>query len=241
MKINIATYSDACIDFLTFFPLNDGDTLHVEYEEPRYLGNLPDFAENKFGWKSWLKFHSYSYLRDIDYSDYDLDEVSIKSEIFPVSTFIKKYKTITSEKLRSLFFTEIEDGKFETMIMRDHLKQRDKLKINEKCFGVSLQFIYQYENDAYQVKESDVSEAYEQLKIFYSSFAKKYDPSLLYLLPHHDPDISEEIEIIEGRFHIEYDSPDEENDSSALIDEMREQEERTMDEETNGFWRWNID
>lgn len=239
MRVNIITNFEDCIDFLSFFLLIDNHTLHVEYEEPLEAGQLPEYFENKYGWTSWIRMTSFSYLKEIDYSYFDYNDKRLKTNIYRLQPFLKRHKTMDYGRLQSLFFYRNEDWKFETETYRDYVRKREKLKINENSFGLSLDFLYHQDEEGHWVEDEDVKQSYNQLKIFYSSFVNKYHPSSLYLLPHYDPDANDEIEILEGRYYP--DSPYDDYDASDGWAELGREEERRMDEETDGSWRWNID
>lgn len=241
MKVNIITSSEECIDFLSFFQLKGNHSLNVVYEFPKEVGQLPEFTENEYGFTSWLRMNSFSFLKQIDYSDRDLSEQLLKTNTYKLQSFLNKNKSLTYGEFQDLFFYKNEDWKFETMTLKEKIAQREKLKINQNCFGLSLNFLYHENEEGVWVEDEDFKASYEQLKIFYSSFVDKYHPSLLFLLPHFDPDACDEIEILEGRYYPDNYSPFDEQDHQDGWAELGREEERRMDEETDGFWRWNID
>jgi len=242
MKVNIITHCQECVEFLSFFSPSKDCELHVEYVHPYELIDGPDFTNNKFGWTSWLKMKSFLFLKTVNYSREDLTDESIKYNVYNVEKFIKENKAITFEKLQSLFFFKESNG-YEIEKLEDTIRRRNELKINEKCFGISLEFLYSedIEQDELLVPENYVEDSYKQLITFYNSFVTKYSPSLLFLLPHFDPDVRSEIDILEGRYYPDDYSPFDDHDHEDGWAEEGRQEERKMDEETNGDWRWNID
>jgi hypothetical protein len=241
MKINITTHQDECVEFLSFFSLFSDHTLEVRKITPLHEGESPEYFENEFGWTSWLHLSSYSYLDQKNRKlPIEYPEKVIKTKIYLVEEFVKENNIISFASLQGNFY-EISKGKYVIENYRD--SAWFNAKITPDCFGVSLKFIYtnEPEMETYVI-ENYVANAFMQLKIFFYAFANKHSTKKLYLLPHLDIAAWEANEELQGRVYPDnYDSSDPDYDESAGWEELGRQEERNMDEESDGHWRWNID
>lgn len=235
MKVNIITQSEECIEFLSFFELLENHTMQVKYFPYREFNS---FTENPLGWNSWI------YMRRMfspksPYFKRQQSEWRIKTNIFQMTNFLKEYNTLTYEKYKSLFFTKTENEYevYERERTEDYRDRLQKLKVTENCFGLSFNFIYKQTGKFLFVRDEDFQESFKQLKIFYASFKEKYTHSLLYLVPHYDPDFTNYITELEDRKNSWNDSQSSYNGWA----ELGAEEERSMDYETDGFWRSDFD
>ena len=71
-----------------------------------------------------------SFLKQIDYSNRDLNEQFLKTNTFKLQSFLNKNKSLTYGKFQDLFFYRNEDWKYETMTLKENIAQREKAWIN---------------------------------------------------------------------------------------------------------------
>jgi hypothetical protein len=237
MEIRIITHQESCIDFLSFFSLDDKNTLHVEDDPFRY--NPHSYTENAFGWSSWIRIIRFPDLNKIyDFNNFrGPSDPVLKVNLFTLQSIVKKNDTMSYDKLQKLFFTRKENMDYETETSSDYYDKLKKLNVNPNYFGVSLNFLYKEKGDQFFAQDSNVADSYNQLKAFYSSFARKYYPGTLIFLPHYGPDEFDAIDVLEGRTH---DDECTEDDYDGWA-ELGEEEMRSMDRDSDGHWRWNID
>jgi hypothetical protein len=236
MRVNIISNSKKCIDLLSRFELIGDNGFQFEIEDnseavDRIL--FRRFEKNKHGWSSWIRMNFFPKGRDLKhYPAKDLADKLLKTKIYRLQPFVERHKVINYKKLQGLFFNKDKDGNYRTETFREFITKKEKLLINEYCIGLSLDFVYHGTKDGLQPKEDDVKLAYEQLKIFYLSFVKIYPSSLLYLRAHYGPVELDAKDILDKEAQY---SKNDDYDSEGWVD-MGRQEERIMDDETDGFW-----
>lgn len=241
MELKIITSSEVCIDFLSFFQLQGNHTLHVEFEELIPNASPPSDIENDYNWTSWLRMGSFSHIDKYLSNNYSLHEERFKANTFRLHSFLQKHKKLNYTEFKTLFFYKSANGKYVTENESDYKAKLIDLKINKDGWWLSVGVYYPENKVEHYLTEEYFQNSYRQLKIFYSSFIEKYHKSLLFLSPHYDFDAYWEREELEGRVYPDNYSPFNEQGHLDGWAELGREEERRMDEETDGYWRWNID